>query len=95
MDVIVSPQHLMLDTLGWVLGGSLVGTGQLHLARQHYSATVKLYSQVNKDTADHIITAFRSGTFYQIRDICRYCTLRCSALNRATTDIQKRHRKTS
>ena len=81
MDVTVSSQHLMLDTLGWVLGGSLVGTGQLHLARQHYSATVKLYSQVNKDTADHIITAFRSGTFYQIRDICRYCTVRCLAPN--------------
>merc|ERR1719341_2162011 len=33
------------------------------------NATVRLYNHVNKDTADHIITAYRSGTFYQIRDI--------------------------
>jgi len=62
-------KHLMLDTLGWLLGRQLSFSGQLGLASQHASQTVKLYNHVNKDTADHIITAFRSGTFYQIRDI--------------------------
>jgi len=62
-------KHLMLDTLGWLLGRQLAFCGQLGLASQHASQTVKLYNHVNKDTADHIITAFRSGTFYQIRDI--------------------------
>jgi len=62
-------KHLMLDTLGWLLGRQLAFSGQLGLASQHASQTVKLYNHVNKDTADHIITAFRSGTFYQIRDI--------------------------
>jgi len=62
-------KHLMLDTLGWLLARHLWGSGQLGLASQHASHTVKLYNHVNKDTADHIITAYRSGTFYQIRDI--------------------------
>jgi len=62
-------KHLMLDTLGWVLGRQLAFSGQLGLASQHANQSVKLYNHVNKDTADHIITAFRSGTFYQIRDI--------------------------
>jgi len=62
-------KHLMLDTLGWLLARQLQGSGQLGLASQHASQTVKLYNHVNKDTADHIITAYRSGTFYQIRDI--------------------------
>eukprot|EP00092_Neocalanus_flemingeri_P005475 GFUD01005905.1.p1 GENE.GFUD01005905.1~~GFUD01005905.1.p1 ORF type:complete len:940 (-),score=337.38 GFUD01005905.1:210-3029(-) len=62
-------KHLMLDTLGWLLARQLWGSGQLGLASQHACQTVKLYNHVNKDTADHIITAYRSGTFYQIRDI--------------------------
>jgi N-terminal acetyltransferase B complex non-catalytic subunit len=62
-------KHLMLDSLGWILPRQLWASGQFNLCRQQYSATVKLYNHVNKDTADHIITAYRSGTFYQIRDI--------------------------
>ena len=62
-------KHLMLDSLGWVLDHHLTLTGLGRLASQVQSQTVKLYTQVSKDTADHIITAYRTGTFYQIRDI--------------------------
>jgi len=62
-------KHLMLDSLGWVLQHQLVQCGHLLQATQHHFVTMKLYTQVNKDTADHIITAYRTGTFYQIRDI--------------------------
>ena len=64
-------KHLMLDSVGWLLPRHLCATGHLGLAMQQLSATVRLYNHVNKDTADHIITAYRSGTFYQIRDIYR------------------------
>merc|ERR1719422_2574217 len=62
-------KHLMLDSLGWVMAHQLVQCGHLTLATQHHLMTMKLYTQVNKDTSDHIITAYRTGTFYQIRDI--------------------------
>ena len=52
------------SALGWVLGRQLSFSGQLGLASQHASQTGKLYYHVNKDTADHIVTAFRFGTFY-------------------------------
>jgi len=62
-------KHLMLDSLGWVVSRQLWGSGQFLLSSQHIAACNKLYNHVNKDTADHIITAYRSGTFYQIKDI--------------------------
>merc|ERR1712106_143055 len=61
-------KHLMLDSLGWVLAPHLRATGHFPSLRQSVGATMKFYSSVHKDTADHIITAYRSGTFYQVRD---------------------------
>ena len=52
-------KHLMLDTLGWILGKHLTLCGQLRISSQHCNQSVKFYNHVNKDTADHIITAFR------------------------------------
>jgi len=62
-------KHLMLDSLGWLLPRALFASANFDLAADQINATVRLYNHVNKDTADHIITAYRSGTFYQIRDI--------------------------
>ena len=62
-------KHLMLDSLGWVLQHQLVQSGHLQLATEDHPSIMRLYTQVNKDTGDHMITAFRTGTFYQIRDI--------------------------
>ena len=65
-------KHLMLDSLGWVLQHQLVQCGLAGLAMGqsgHHLYTMRLYNQVNKDTSDHIITAYRTGTFFQIRDI--------------------------
>merc|ERR1711971_117882 len=62
-------KHLMLDSLGWLLPRALHASANFDLATEQINATVRLYNHVNKDTADHIITAYRSGTFYQIRDI--------------------------
>ena len=65
-------KHLMLDSLGWVLQHQLVQCGLAGLAMGqsgHHLYTMRLYGQVNKDTSDHIITAYRTGTFFQIRDI--------------------------
>ena len=65
-------KHLMLDSLGWVLQHQLVQSGLAGLAMGqsgHHLHTMRLYNQVNKDTSDHIITAYRTGTFFQIRDI--------------------------
>jgi len=62
-------KHLMLDSLGWLLPRALHASANFELATDQINATVRLYNHVNKDTADHIITAYRSGTFYQIRDI--------------------------
>ena len=65
-------KHLMLDSLGWVLQHQLVQSGHAGLVMGpmgHHLHTMRLYNQVNKDTSDHIITAYRTGTFYQIRDI--------------------------
>ena len=62
-------KHLMLDSLGWLLPRALHASANFDLATDQINATVRLYNHVNKDTADHIITAYRSGTFYQIRDI--------------------------
>lgn len=64
-------KHLMLDSLGWLLPRQLWGSAHLQLSLSQLTSTVRLYNHVNKDTADHIITAYRSGTFYQIRDIYR------------------------
>jgi len=62
-------KHLMLDSLGWVLQHQLVQCGHWALATQDHMQTMRLYSGVTKDTSDHMITAYRTGTFYQIRDI--------------------------
>ena len=52
------------SALGWVLGRQLSFSGQLGLASQHTSQTGKPYNHMNIDTADHIVTSFRFGTFY-------------------------------
>ena len=55
-------KHLMLDSLGWVLAHHLVQCGQAGLVTGQaglHLATMKFYTQVNKDTSDHIITAYR------------------------------------
>jgi len=82
-------KHLMLDTLGWLLGRHLSLCGQLGLASQHANQSVKLYNHVNKDTADHIITAFRSGTFYQIRDIYKLRNRLATSHNYLSMDTER------
>ena len=62
-------KHLMLDSLGWVMSHQLVQAGHWALAHHVHMQTMRLYSGVTKDTSDHMITAYRTGTFYQIRDI--------------------------
>lgn len=81
-------KHLMLDSLGWLLPRHLCATGHLELAVPQLSATVRLYNHVNKDTADHIITAYRSGTFYQIRDIYRLRTRVTQSHHFASVDTE-------
>jgi len=62
-------KHLMLDTLGHLIPAQLMGTGHFSKAAAFYSASLKVYTSVYKDTADHIIQAYRCGSFYQIREI--------------------------
>jgi len=82
-------KHLMLDSLGWLLPRQLWGSGHLELAITQLNATVRLYNHVNKDTADHIITAYRSGTFYQIRDIYRLRARITHSHHFATVDTER------
>ena len=82
-------KHLMLDSLGWVLDHQLSLTGLHSLASQVQSQTVKLYTQVSKDTADHIITAYRTGTFYQIRDIYNLRQRILSSYNLLAVDTER------
>ena len=82
-------KHLMLDSLGWVLDHHLTFSGLTNLANQVQNQTVKLYTQVSKDTADHIITAYRTGTFYQIRDIYNLRQRILSSYNLLTVDAER------
>ena len=82
-------KHLMLDSLGWVLDHHLTFSGLTNLASQVQNQTVKLYSQVSKDTADHIITAYRTGTFYQIRDIYNLRQRILSSYNLLTVEAER------
>jgi N-terminal acetyltransferase B complex non-catalytic subunit len=82
-------KHLMLDSLGWLLPRQLWGSGHLEAAMAQLGATLRLYHHVNKDTADHIITAYRSGTFYQIRDIYRLRARITHSHHYATVDTER------
>ena len=82
-------KHLMLDSLGWVLDHHLTFSGLASLASQVQNQTVKLYTQVSKDTADHIITAYRTGTFYQIRDIYNLRQRILSSYNLLTVEAER------
>ena len=64
-------KHLMLDSLGWVLAHQLVQCGQAGLVTGQaglHLATMKFYTQVNKDTSDHIITAYRIELDTKVRE---------------------------
>lgn len=62
-------KHLMLDTLGHLIPAQLMASGHFSKSAAFYSASLKVYTSVYKDTADHIIQAYRCGSFYQIREI--------------------------
>ena len=75
--------------IGWVLDHHLTFSGLTNLASQVQNQTVKLYTQVSKDTADHIITAYRTGTFYQIRDIYNLRQRILSSYNLLAVDTER------
>ncbi|XP_044764345.1 phagocyte signaling-impaired protein [Coccinella septempunctata] len=82
-------KHLQLDSLGYIHCARLPTTGLIGIATSHYDTTLKFFASNYKDSADHLTSSYKFGSFAKLEDFMDFRERLNHSLHYAAVTIDK------
>ena len=64
-------KHIQLDSLGYLISRHIASCGHFNETAKYFRNTLRFFNGNYKDTIDHIISAYRCGSFDKIREFIK------------------------
>ncbi|XP_040566577.1 N-alpha-acetyltransferase 25, NatB auxiliary subunit [Lepeophtheirus salmonis] len=81
-------KHIQLDSMGYIVSKHAYTCGHFEVASSIYGNTLKFFTRNHKDTVDHIISAYRCGSFDKIREFIKLRDRLANSINCATLTVE-------